>query len=272
MARPQRNNVDYFPHPCDHGSRMHYLEQTYGNDGYATWFKIIERLGKSDFHYIDLSDEVQLMFLSSKCNITEQILIEIIELLVKFNWLDRSLWEEKRIVFSPDFVESIEDAYKKRSNDPISLTQLYDSLGMKKQGLSVPKPDKEKVKESFNPKEKDSKVKKTTSTKKKKELSEIVDEFTMSQKGTLLYKPHEAVEEIRKDDIFIESFMNGSPPSKFVFGLLQEPPNGKSRFERHCIQSGEQLRSLKLYKNHLTNWARKLYTELSPSQKAKYKT
>lgn len=33
MARPQRNNVDYFPFFCKEGKSMFYIEQKYGNDG-----------------------------------------------------------------------------------------------------------------------------------------------------------------------------------------------------------------------------------------------
>lgn len=272
MARPQRNNVDYFPHPCDHGSRMHYLESKYGNDGYATWFKIIERLGKSDYHYLDLSDEVQLMFLSSLCRISEDTLNEIIQTLSKLNWCDRSLWEEKRIVFSQEFIDSVADAYKKRSNEVISINQLKDSLGIPYDGLSEPKPIKGKVKDTFNPKEKKRIVKDTTTTNSSIDSDPLNTQITMSQNGMRLLRPIEAVIEIRKDDTFIDSFMNGSPPAKFIRALLTEPANGKSRFERHCIQSGEELRSLKMYKMHLTNWGRKIYNELSPSAKTKFTT
>ena len=37
MARPERNSVDYFPFLCEEGNKMFYLEETYGNDGFATF-------------------------------------------------------------------------------------------------------------------------------------------------------------------------------------------------------------------------------------------
>jgi hypothetical protein len=57
MARPQRNNIDYFPFMCDEGQKMFYLEQTYGNDGFAVFVKLLRELAKKDYHYLNLSDK-----------------------------------------------------------------------------------------------------------------------------------------------------------------------------------------------------------------------
>ena len=46
MARPERNNVDYFPFLCKEGKAMFYIEQKYGNDGYATWIKLLRQSKK----------------------------------------------------------------------------------------------------------------------------------------------------------------------------------------------------------------------------------
>jgi hypothetical protein len=52
MAREQRRDVDYFPHECNHGRKMHIIESKYGNNGYAAWFKLLEELGKANNHYM----------------------------------------------------------------------------------------------------------------------------------------------------------------------------------------------------------------------------
>ena len=75
MARPIRNTVDYFPHPCTHGKKMHFIESQYGNDGYATWFKLLEEMGNSNNHYLDLNEDVTILYLSSRCHIEENKLI-----------------------------------------------------------------------------------------------------------------------------------------------------------------------------------------------------
>lgn len=162
MARPQKNKVEYFPHPVTHGKKMSYMEKKYGNDGYAVWFKILEEMGNTDFHYLDLSDEVQMMFLSDRCLVDEIVLERIIDDLVKLREFDKELWTENRILFNEKFVESIKDAYKKRSNECIdknSLILLLESLGIRKPLKSNQKPLKSKSEGPLKPQTKEEKSK-----------------------------------------------------------------------------------------------------------------
>ena len=139
MARPQRNNVDYFPFYCEDGKKMYYLEETYGNDGFATFMKLLRELAKTDFHYLDLSKNTTTMFLSARCKVSKETLESIINDLVELEKFDSVLWSENRIVWCQDFVDSIQDAYSKRSNDCIT----YDGLLLLLQGLGVRKPIKQ---------------------------------------------------------------------------------------------------------------------------------
>jgi hypothetical protein len=127
MARPERNNVDYFPHPCKHGKKMHYIEKKYKNDGYATWMKLLEELGDADYHYLDIKDNIELMYLSSRCGVSEELLIDIITDLVDLNEFNRQLFEEK-ILFNQKFINSISDAYKRRNNKLIQLQDICKHL------------------------------------------------------------------------------------------------------------------------------------------------
>lgn len=114
MAREQRKDVDYFPHECAHGRKMHIIESKYGNDGYATWFKLLEQLGKANNHFIDASDESVLMFLASVCRIDEDRLKSILTDLSKLGAIDKILWENHLVIWSQKFVDSVSDAYRKR--------------------------------------------------------------------------------------------------------------------------------------------------------------
>ena len=67
MARPEKNTVEYFPFICDEGNKMFYIEETYGNDGFATFVKLLRELAKTNYHYLDLSKPTTQMFLSAKC-------------------------------------------------------------------------------------------------------------------------------------------------------------------------------------------------------------
>ena len=112
-ARKKKNTVDYFPHLIQEGKAMFIIESKYKNDGYATWFKILERLGKSENHFIDISDNKELMYLASKCNITEDLLKSIINDLVDLDKFDKDLWTQN-IIWSQDFVDAISHLYERR--------------------------------------------------------------------------------------------------------------------------------------------------------------
>lgn len=135
MARPERNNIDYFPYLCKEGKAMFYIEQKYGNDGFATWVKILRQLAVTNYHYLNLNDRIEFMFLSSKCKVSELILNEIISDLCDLGEFNKTLWVENKILFNEKFIESIQDAYIKRNNKCITLNGLFlllISLGVRK--------------------------------------------------------------------------------------------------------------------------------------------
>jgi len=142
MARPARNNVDYFPFYCEEGKKMFYLEETYGNDGFATFVKLLRELARTDFHYLDLSKNTTMMFLAAKCKVSKEILQSIINDLVELEKFDAELWNENKIIWCQDFIDSISDAYAKRSGkciDRNSLLLLLDSKGVRKLNKSSKK-------------------------------------------------------------------------------------------------------------------------------------
>lgn len=123
-GRPQKNNVDFFPFFCQEGKKMQYIEKIYGNDGYATFVKMLREIAVTDFHYLNLNDPVDRMLLSAKCNVSEEKLINIIDDLAKIGNFDKDLWLENKIVWSPFFIDKIQEAYFKRNNDCINLDNL----------------------------------------------------------------------------------------------------------------------------------------------------
>ena len=135
MARPEKKTVDYFPHYISDGKKMFTIEKKYGNDGYASWFKLLEALAKTDNHWLNLNDDSELMYLASRCNVEEEIFVNILNDLARLKEIDSQLWKSK-IVFSQKFVDSINDAYERRSNDCITYTQLLNELESK--GLHKP--------------------------------------------------------------------------------------------------------------------------------------
>jgi len=172
MARPQRNNVDYFPFYCEEGEKMFYIEETYGNDGFSTFIKLLRELAKVDYHYLNLSKPSSLMFLSAKCKISKEVLEAIINDLVELGKFDSELWKENKVIWCQDFIDSIQDAYKSRKNtciDRNGLILLLESLNVRKPIKPTSKPSLPSVDQPINPQ---SKVKETIKDKNKVEVFE----------------------------------------------------------------------------------------------------
>lgn len=120
MARPKKCTVDYFPHFVTGNSRTVFiLEQKYGNDGYALWFKLLELLASTDGHYIDLNDHTDLEFFAAKVKIDTDKALEIMDQLAVLKAIDRDLWKYK-IVWCQNFVDNLSELYARRR---VSLPQ-----------------------------------------------------------------------------------------------------------------------------------------------------
>lgn len=121
-GRPKRQTVDFFPHYVKWGKTLQILESRYGNDGYAVWFKTLQILGDTEGHYfcagnteICAGNTEEWEFLLSKLRVSEDLAIEIYDLLARINTIDRDLWEKHRVIWCQNFVDGLNDVYRKRS-------------------------------------------------------------------------------------------------------------------------------------------------------------
>ena len=113
MARPKKATVDYFPHMTEHGKTLYILESRWGNDGYAVWFKLLERIGASDGLYLDCRDATSFMYLAALARVTENTLLDILDVLASLDAIDRDLWRHK-LVFCQHLVDNVADAFRRR--------------------------------------------------------------------------------------------------------------------------------------------------------------
>ena len=66
MARPEKKTVDYFSHDVHHTRTMAIIEDQFGNEGYAAWWKMLELLGDTEGHFYDCRNPLNMKFLASK--------------------------------------------------------------------------------------------------------------------------------------------------------------------------------------------------------------
>ena len=125
MARPKKRTVNYFPHQCNHGKTIFILEQKYGNNGYAFWFKLLELLGSTEGHYLQLENPADWEFLQAKTHLGDSLCREILDLLARLEAIDRELWENHQVVWSQNFVDGIADVYRNRRVETPSKPSFY---------------------------------------------------------------------------------------------------------------------------------------------------
>ena len=122
-GRKEKHTVDYFPHYVKHGKTMSILEQKYGNDGYAFWFKLLELLGESEHHIYNIKKTEDRIYFFSRCNTGEEAGIEMLDLLVKLNAIDPKMYKSG-YVYSDNYCANIKDAYRKRSSDMLKKAEV----------------------------------------------------------------------------------------------------------------------------------------------------
>ena len=116
MGRPRKQTVDYFPHFTSSDSKTKFiLEQNWGNDGYAFWFKLLELLGRSDGHYYDCSKAADSKYLAALTRIDENTVKEILDTLADLGNIDPELWTERKVIWCQNFVDNLQDVYSKRT-------------------------------------------------------------------------------------------------------------------------------------------------------------
>jgi len=114
MGRPKKNTVDYFPHMAKHGKTLFILQQHFGNNGYAVWFKTLELLACTENHYINLNKDEDFEFFVAKMGVSATETIDILNLLAKIDKIDKNLWA-KRVIWCQNFINNLFAIYEKRN-------------------------------------------------------------------------------------------------------------------------------------------------------------
>ena len=113
-GRPIKNTVEYFPHYVGFGKTIFILQNRFGNDGYAVWFKILELLSRSENHYFWVRNSTEREFLVAITGVTDDILEQILSLLAEVEAIDAELWSIK-VIWCENLVKNLAPVYQKRN-------------------------------------------------------------------------------------------------------------------------------------------------------------
>jgi len=170
MARNQKDTVEYFPHIAKPGKTIYILENKFGNNGYAFWFKLLELLCQTEGHFLDCSNEMVWQFLVAKTKVNEIPGSEILDLLANLGNIDSELWKQNKVIWCESLILNIKDVYTKRGRDaPLkpnychqeSTSDVISEPAIKHGLITVPEtpPNDDSRRKSTQSKVKESKVK-----------------------------------------------------------------------------------------------------------------
>lgn len=102
--------MDYFPHDTDavNDEKIEALRFLYGNDGYAFYFILLERIYRTKHFELDVSDAETIQILCRKVCVNEEKFLQMLETALKRGCFDRQAYEERKVLTS--------EGVKKRSS------------------------------------------------------------------------------------------------------------------------------------------------------------
>jgi len=124
MARPERRNADYFPFYAKDGRTLFLLESKYDCKGTGFFTNVMRFLTLEPDHHICIADEVDKLYFFSKCKCDDQSAAAMLDLMAKCRKIDPDLWVSSAVIVSEDLLASLSDAYRKRSNEIITIDEI----------------------------------------------------------------------------------------------------------------------------------------------------
>ena len=177
MARPKKIGLDYFPLDTLPNEKIELLQATHGLEGFAVFIKLLQRIYKKGC-YIQWDEKEKLIF-TSKNQIKNQKLNEIIDCCCKWNLFDKEMFEDKGVLTSAGIQKRYFEVSKRRQNDDIN--EEFILVNATKTDVNVTKTKvnatKTLVNAEFSTQSKEKKSKKRKNTKKEKAEAPLLESF-----------------------------------------------------------------------------------------------
>ena len=151
MARPKRDNADYFSH--DSGMRndpkIKALRNKYGSTGYSVWCMMLEVLTDSD-HFKRCIDDIEVEILSADFGIKPELFSDILSYMLRLRILQS---DGNCEYLSQKLTDRLQPVIDKRSNSRKKMVSVTESTQSKVKESKVNKSkvnkEDEKQKEAF---------------------------------------------------------------------------------------------------------------------------
>lgn len=262
MARPRKNDADYFPHDKDmrNNPKVRAVRQKHGSEGYAVWNMLIETLADCDNFTLEV-DDVTIEILAGDYGVEQNVLADIFQ---SFRRLKLIKWEENTIQ-APGLLERMEpllnDRQRKREWAAKNLRRMDAEMtpivgkNTADTGFSTSKTPQSKVKESKVKESKgerenahDASEKKPDSEPKKNVSPQVP--APPPQKGWMPVDPVAEIEAMRSDDLCRERFFTVERLPLENYDAYLDRFLLKVKSEQHGHNNRRDFR------NHFFSWAR----------------
>jgi hypothetical protein len=119
MARPRKNNADYFPH--DSGLRddvrIKAVRRKFGHEGYSVWNMLTEKLCKCEFFSFKY-DEINLELMAGDFDLETEKLKGIIDYFLLLKLIEL----KDECIFNQELITSLGPLFSKRERQRIELS------------------------------------------------------------------------------------------------------------------------------------------------------
>lgn len=136
MGRPERRDVDYFPFYAKDGRTLGILESKYQCKGTGFFTNVLRFLSRQPDHHFDINDESDRMYFFSKMKCDDEAAEDMLNIMVKTGKLDKPLFDAG-VIASQDHLHSIEDAYRQRNKDIITIEEIRALFGITIDGNGI---------------------------------------------------------------------------------------------------------------------------------------
>ncbi|MDD5501553.1 MAG: DUF4373 domain-containing protein, partial [Candidatus Omnitrophica bacterium] len=102
LARPLKEGMDYFPHDTDasNDEKIEAIRALHGNDGYAFYFILCERIYRSPNSELDISKKAVAASLIKKVGVSPDKFEEILQTAFEVELFCREAYEERQVLTS----------------------------------------------------------------------------------------------------------------------------------------------------------------------------
>lgn len=130
MARPEKHTADYFPFYAKDGKTLFILESKYGCKGTGFFTNVLRFLCDTPDHHYSLKEESDRLFFFSKTKCDEESGMDMLNIMAKTSKIISQWWVSSAVIYSPDLIDSLKDAYRSRRNTLLTQDEIMVIYGI----------------------------------------------------------------------------------------------------------------------------------------------